>query len=169
MQPMREIRINISILFSFLRRHSPDKQFSKDIIWWLQKLSSVYIRLATYQDHLFLIYHVLRCPAGIASWAPTIIQMPKRPLDNTVPFQSIEVNHYVTFLKVLLMPAKQRNEFLSQMNPPNTPVDASNDDLWIVIDSDGEEDHTPTGESAGLKENDLIALFNQIPFENLFW
>lgn len=74
----------------------------------------------------------------------------------------------MTFLKVLLMPTKQRAEFLAQLYAENGTIDATADDLWIIIDSDGEEDHTPSGEVAKLKETDLIALLNQVPFENLF-
>lgn len=151
----------------------PDSVFSSDLKTWLTKVAAVHVRLATWMDHMFLIYHVLRCPPGIGSWATPIIQIPVSSDRNakdtlTSPFANAEINHCVTFLKVLLMPTKQRNEFLVQLNQMNAPIDASEEDLWIVIDSDGEEDQTPAGECAGLKENDLIALFNQVPFEQLF-
>lgn len=170
---MQKIRTTLSILFYFLRRLMPDSVFSSDVKTWVAKVAAIYVRLATWQDHLFLIYHVLRCPAGIASWATSIIQIPTSSDTNAKntsvsPFVNVEINHCVTFLKVLLMPTKQRNDFLAQLKQAETPVDTINDDMWIVIDSDGEEDQTPTGECAGLKENDLIALFNQVPFEHLF-
>lgn len=165
---LQEMRITISILFGFLRRPVPDKEFSNDIKKWLEKLSAFYVRLATWQDHLFLIYHILRCPPGISSWAISLIQMPKLAIDSSTPFACDEINHCVTFLKVLLMPTKQRNEFLSQLQSEAGPIDATAEDLWIIIDSDGEEDSTPAGECATLKENDLIALLNQVPFEYLF-
>lgn len=161
------MRTFISILFYFLRRHSPDKEFSNGVKSWLNKIAATYLRIATWQDHLFLIYHVLRCPAGVASWATSIIQIPA-PASTTSAFASEEVHHCIAYLKVLLMPTKQRDEFLAQLRIANTPVDASNDDVWTIIDSDGEEDHLPTGECVGLKENDLTALFNQVPFEQLF-
>lgn len=167
---VRDIRLTISILFHFLRRPVPDREFSNEIKKWLGKLVAFYVRLATWQDHLFLIYHVLRCPSGIASWATSLIQIPKANPNEMSPFTCDEVNHCMTFLKVLLMPTKQRNEFLAQLHSENGgPIDATTaEDLWIVIDSDGEEDKTPAGECAGLKENDLIALLNQVPFEHLF-
>lgn len=163
-----EIRVTISVLFSFLRRQVPDKEFSNDVKKWLEKLIALYVRTATWQDHLFLIYHVLRCPPGVATWAVSFIQMPKTKSMETVPFANDEINHCMTFLKVLLMPTKQRAEFLAQLYAENGTIDATADDLWIIIDSDGEEDHTPSGEVAKLKETDLIALLNQVPFENLF-
>lgn len=165
---MGEVRVTISILFYFLRRQVPDREFITDVKKWLEKLAGVYVRLATWQDHLFLIYHVLRCPPGIASWAIPIIQIPKANSNSTSPFASEEISHCMTFLKVLLMPTKQRNDFLAQLQSANTPLDATTEDLWIIIDSDGEEDNTPAGECAGLKENDLIGLLNQVPFEYLF-
>lgn len=168
LEALREIRLTISVLFSFLRRQVPDKEFSNDIKKWLEKLIALYVRTATWQDHLFLIYHVLRCPPGVASWAVSFIQMPKTKSTETVPFANDEINHCMTFLKVLLMPTKQRSEFLAQLYAENGAIDATADDLWIIIDSDGEEDHTPSGEVAKLKETDLIALLNQVPFENLF-
>lgn len=163
-----EVRVTISVLFSFLRRQVPDKEFSNDIKKWLEKLIALYVRTATWQDHLFLIYHVLRCPPGVATWAVSFIQMPKTKSMETVPFANDEINHCMTFLKALLMPTKQRSEFLAQLYAENGTIDATADDLWIIIDSDGEEDHTPSGEVAKLKETDLIALLNQVPFENLF-
>lgn len=168
LKTVHDIRVTISILFHFLRRSVPDREFSNDIKKWLGKLVAFYVRLATWQDNLFLIYHVLRCPSGIASWATPLIQIPKANLNEMSPFTCEEVNHCVTFLKVLLMPTKQRNEFLAQLHSESGPVDATTEDLWIVIDSDGEEDKTPAGECAGLKESDLIALLNQVPFEHLF-
>lgn len=164
---MREIRITISVLFHFLRRQVPDKEFSNDIKKWLEKLTAYYVRVATWQDHLFLIYHVLRCPPGI-TWATSLIQIPKAKPNETAPFSSDEINHCITFLRVLLMPTKQRSEFLANLHTENGPIDATAEDLWIIIDSDGEEDNTPAGECAKLKETDLIALLNQVPFEYLF-
>lgn len=165
---MREVRVTILVLFSFLRRHVPDGEFGNDIKKWLEKLTAYYVRGATWQDHLFLIYHVLRCPPGIACWATSLIQIPNAKNNETAPFSSDEINHCVTFLKVLLMPTKQRNEFLANLNTENGAIDATTEDLWIIIDSDGEGDNTPAGECATLKENDLIALLNQVPFESLF-
>lgn len=168
---LNEMRITISILFGFLRRQVPDKEFSNDIKKWLEKLAAFYVRMATWQDHLFLIYHVLRCPPGIASWAIPLIQLPRTCTNKsptTTPFVSDDINHCMTFLKVLLLPTKQRSQFLAQLQSSSAPIDATADDLWIIIDSDGEEDNTPVGECATLKESDLIALLNQVPFEHIF-
>lgn len=169
LEALNDMRTTISILFGFLRRQVPDKEFSNDIKKWLEKLAAFYVRMATWQDHLFLVYHVLRCPPGIGSWAIPLVQLPRTSNATTVsPYTRDDINHCMTFLKVLLLPTKQRNDFLAQLQSTSGPIDATAEDLWIIIDSDGEEDNTPAGECATLKENDLIALLNQVPFEHLF-
>lgn len=42
------------------------------------------------------------------------------------------------------------------------------EDIWTLVDSDGEEATSASGECLGLKENDLVAIYDQIPFEMLF-
>lgn len=169
-EALSDVRVTISILFGFLRRQVPDKEFSNDIKKWLEKMAAFYVRMATWQDHLFLVYHVLRCPPGIASWAIPLVQLPRTSSSSPTasPYARDDINHCMTFLKVLLLPTKQRTEFLAQLQSTSGPIDATAEDLWIIIDSDGEEDSTPAGECATLKENDLIALLNQVPFEHLF-
>jgi ectopic P granules protein 5 len=51
----------------------------------------------------------------------------------------------------------------------NNVVDPVKEEIWILVDSDGEEGNdTETGQCVGLKENDLVNLINQIPLEQLF-
>lgn len=135
----------------------------------MSKLVAVLLRLATWQDHLFLLYHVLRCPAGVASWATSYIQIPK-PIgdDNRSIFSNDEVHHCMSLIRALLLPIKTRNEFLAQLKDDSKVLDGVKDDLWVLVDSDGDEDHTPTGDCVGLKETDLISFLNQVPFEELF-
>lgn len=44
--------------------------------------------------------------------------------------------------------------------------DVTTEALWVMVDSDGEEDEESTGTS--LKENDLVALLNQLPLDDMF-
>lgn len=163
---LQQIRTCLSILFHFLRRQLPHKETVSDIRNWVNKLGAIYVRLSNWHDHLFIIFHVLRCPPGISSWAKSIIQIPA-PTDST---SVAEIDHCITFIKILMTPTRQRNEFLSQLVQSNKPIDAAemSEDSWIVIDSEGEEDSPPDGECTGLKESDLIALLNQVPFEKIF-
>lgn len=98
------------------------------------------------------------------------------------PFTSDEIHHCIAFLRTLLLPISKRNEFLAcQYESPLSPVasasdgtaanplDPVKDDLWILVDSDGDEDHSSNGgTSMTLKEKDLIAFLNQIPLEQMF-
>lgn len=43
----------------------------------------------------------------------------------------------------------------------------ANESIWVVVDSDGEEESLD-GSQKTLRESDIIALFNQIPFATLF-
>lgn len=153
-----EIRLSISILFCFVRRTQPDKvrrfffcdnqnqistreqhfsyrsqTFSDRIKNWLTKLVAVLLRLATWQDHLFLLYHILRCPAGVASWASSFIQIPKPIADtNRSIFNNEEVHHCMAFIRTLLFPIKTRNEFLAQLKDDSKVLDGVKDDLWVL-------------------------------------
>lgn len=185
LQPLHEIRVAISILFYFLRRTIPDKVrkhiafalillfkhiytqvFSNAIKDWLTKLVSYLLRTATWQDHLFLIYHVLRCPAGVSGWASGFIQIPK-PNQNVSlsPFSSNEIHHCIAFLRTLLLPINGRHEFLAEYRNGKN-VGTIGDDLWILVDSDGDEESSEA--SMPLREQDLISFLNQIPLESIF-
>lgn len=48
----------------------------------------------------------------------------------------------------------------------NKDCDAVKDERWVLVDSDGEEDGSEAAPS--LKESDLIALLDQIPFKMFF-
>lgn len=130
------------------------------------------LRTATWQDHLFLIYHVLRCPGGVSDWATSFIQIPRPPprVLNVSPFSSNEIHHCIAFLRTLLLPIASRNEFLATpiKEPVAAVVDPVKEDKWILVDSDGDEDNAASGDCLGLKEKDLIAFLNQIPLECMF-
>ncbi|KAG8309872.1 Ectopic P granules protein 5 [Homalodisca vitripennis] len=64
-----ELRRAISVLFTFQRRPLRDEGFVADVRTWLGRLVAVLLRVATWHDHLFLLHHVLRCPAGVSKWA----------------------------------------------------------------------------------------------------
>lgn len=94
---------------------------------------AVLLRLATWQDHLFLLYHILRCPAGIASWASSFIQIPKPTTDvNRSIFNNDEVHHCMALIRALLLPIKTRNEFLVQLKDDSKVLDGVKDDLWVL-------------------------------------
>ncbi|EDW83213.2 uncharacterized protein Dwil_GK22441 [Drosophila willistoni] len=174
------LRRAIAILFGFARRPSPNTNFDSDLKQWMNKLISLQILLATKEDHWFLLFNILRCPNGVGLWAAEFLQLPgmdatqvrglqtnEMPLELTSP----ELNHCIATLQILLLPIKKRNEYLkshAQAHRELSGGTAVAEDRWILVDSDGEDAHTPSGECLGLKDNDLIALLNQLPFEKIF-
>ncbi|XP_017140447.2 ectopic P granules protein 5 homolog [Drosophila miranda] len=180
LQFVGQMRCAISILFSFVRRPSPNVNFEKDLKTWLRKLIALQLLLATKEDHWFLLFNILRCPNGVGTWAAQFLQLPgmrrqaaiRGSQQNELPLglTSPELNHCMAVLQILLMPVKRRNEYLKSQAQAHRELSesAAAADCWTVVDSDGEDTHTSTGECIGLKESDLIALLNQLPFEKIF-
>lgn len=111
----------------------------------------------------------MRCPVGISNWAPQLVQIPAPQFDQHSPFNCASFQYCIAFVASLLMPIKDRNRFLERMTKDlNNSIDPVEDDIWVLVDSEGEEGNTPTGECVGLKENDLVSLFDQIPLEQVF-
>ncbi|TMW39182.1 hypothetical protein DOY81_015738, partial [Sarcophaga bullata] len=71
-----EIRKALTILFHFSRKLSPNKDFENDLREWIRKLISLHLRVATKEDHWFILFNILRCPSGVGSWASEFVQIP---------------------------------------------------------------------------------------------
>ncbi|OCU02726.1 hypothetical protein XELAEV_18008492mg [Xenopus laevis] len=153
----------ISVLFSFTRRVLEDAQFHSDILMWLQKLVSILLKVASLGDHLFLLNHILRCPAGASKWAATFVQV--RVQNNPAGFF-----HFMQLLAVLMCPVRNRAEFLCHVNPCEKKASSSGKDSgnWTLVDEAGEEDEDLETSWTLLTEDDLIAFLAQFPFHDLF-
>jgi hypothetical protein len=165
---INELRLYISILFKFYRESLHDKILINHVQDWIVKLISLQLRIATWQDHVFILFHILRCPVGVGSWAASLIQVPK--INNCENFTLPEFQHCIAILSALLLPIKDRSSFLENITKdlkPQSPK-SKEEDVWILVDSDGEEGSSAAGECIGLKENDLVSLLDQIPFEMIF-
>ncbi|XP_074057750.1 ectopic P granules protein 5 homolog isoform X3 [Macrotis lagotis] len=153
----------ISVLFMFTRRIIEDTQFYNDVLLWLQKLVSVLQRAGCPGDHLFLLNHILRCPAGVSKWAVPFIQI--KVLNN-----SSGVFHFMQSLALLMSPVKNRAEFMCHMKPnerkSSSPGPESGN--WTLVDEGGEEDEDPESSWILLSEDDLVAILSQFPFHELF-
>ncbi|XP_056399364.1 ectopic P granules protein 5 homolog isoform X1 [Hyla sarda] len=152
----------ISVLFSFTRRVIEDTQFQNDILLWLQKLVSVLLKVGCLGDHLFLLNHVLRCPAGVNKWATPFVQV--RVLHNPAG-----VFHFMQQLAVLMCPIRNRADFLCHMKPNERKCSSGKESgNWTLVDEGGEEDEDPETSWMLLSEDDLISLLGQFPFHELF-
>lgn len=130
--------------------------------------------MATWQDHLFLLSHILRCPGGVAMWARGYVQVPM-PLRTSIkavstsPLNDSHLDHIVATLAVILMPVKEREKFLEQVQIALQDTGANeNDTVWVMLDEEGEEDEDIANMGANLSESDLISLLHQIPLDKLF-
>uniref|UniRef100_A0AAQ4S5V1 Ectopic P-granules autophagy protein 5 homolog (C. elegans) n=1 Tax=Gasterosteus aculeatus aculeatus TaxID=481459 RepID=A0AAQ4S5V1_GASAC len=72
LQPLKEA---ISVLFSFTRRVLDDTQFQTDIHHWLERLVAVLLHVGGSGEHLYLLCHLLCCPAGVGKWAAPFLQV----------------------------------------------------------------------------------------------
>ncbi|NXA34681.1 EPG5 protein, partial [Eudromia elegans] len=154
----------VSVLFSFTRRVVEDPQFQSDLLAWLRRLVAVLQRIGCPGDHLFLLNHILRCPAGISEWAVPFIQI--KVLDNPSG-----VFHFMQSLALLMSPVKNRMDFMCHMKPNERKTSSSSgkeSGNWTLVDEGGEEDEDPETSWILLLEDDLIALLSQFPFCELF-
>ena len=72
--------------------------------------TSSLLRVATFEDHLFVLNHILRCPAGVSQWGVELVQCPVCPMSSPVAMQSgvsnVGLDHIITALATVLMPIK---------------------------------------------------------------
>lgn len=165
-QPLsrRPLKEAISVLFSFLRRVLDDSQFQSDIHHWLERLVAVLLHNGESGEHLYLMCHLLCCPAGVAKWAAPFLQI-------QVLNMTSGVQDFMQALSLLMSPARHREEFLSHMKPCESQSSASSgpeSGNWTLVDEGGEEDEDPDSNWLLLCEEDLIALLIQFPFQQLY-
>ncbi|XP_065180376.1 ectopic P granules protein 5 homolog [Sycon ciliatum] len=182
-----ELRNCVSVLFGFERRPISDEIFVKHLREWTERMVALLLRVATLSDHLFILNHVMRCPAGIARWATSYLQVIPphfvhqqasipHPTGVTVSYSQYSqplMDLFVTVVATLLKPIEQRNDFLSAFCVPDTPgspTAMSHLQSWTLIDEDGEdvEDESPTQHRLLLSEADYTSLFEQLPFMDMF-
>uniref|UniRef100_A0A672I8V7 Ectopic P-granules autophagy protein 5 homolog (C. elegans) n=1 Tax=Salarias fasciatus TaxID=181472 RepID=A0A672I8V7_SALFA len=115
-------------------------------------------------EHLYLLCHLLCCPAGVGKWAASFLQI-------QVWGNACGVQHFMQALAVLMSPARHRAEFLGHMKPCETQSstgsgpDSGN---WTLVDEGGEEDEDPDSSWLLLCEEDLILLLSQFSFQQLY-
>ncbi|XP_002410692.3 ectopic P granules protein 5 homolog [Ixodes scapularis] len=165
------VRSCISVLFLFLRKPLKDEKFLKDVQSWLKTMAAFLLRVAFLQDHLFLLNHVLRCPPGIYKWATSLVQIPPPSpwspyTDWPVAFDSLLLDYAIAALATMLLPVEARSEYLEQVR--SALLESSFQDPWVFLDSEGEEDEEPENSMLNWRENDVVALLNQVPFASIF-
>ncbi|XP_050538200.1 ectopic P granules protein 5 homolog isoform X2 [Daktulosphaira vitifoliae] len=158
---IHDLKVAISILFAYQRKSICDKIFIRDTRELLQKTVSLLLRVASWKDHIFILNHILRCPSGVGKWASSFVQIPSTEI-NCLD-SNFHLNCIITALGVILMPIKLREQFLEYIYK----TEDDKEGIWVVVDSEGEDECSENGQHL-LRESDIIALLNQIPFSILF-
>lgn len=172
MPQMLELRTCVTILFNFQRRVLRDGKFVLDTREWLSKLIAILLRIANWQDHMFILNHILRCPGGVTNWAIGFVQVPTQARNRSLSTSALNdpyFDHMIATIAVILMPIKDRDKYLEQvqLSLQDTAGNPS-DTVWVMLDEGGEEDEDIANTGANLFESDLMALLHQIPFDKLF-
>ncbi len=168
---------NVALLFAFLRKPSRNEDVVLHVKGWLDRLVSPLLRRSEGDDfltHLNLLHQILRCPPGVGKWAAKFVQV-------SLPSDCVEdvdrekgfsrVRHLLTIVSVMMSPIKRREDFLKALKPtmPGSPSKGRDpDELWSVMDHEGDEDEDLTDAWHLLSDDDLVALFDQIPFDAFF-
>ncbi|XP_022106571.1 ectopic P granules protein 5 homolog isoform X2 [Acanthaster planci] len=167
----------ISVLFAFQRRPVNDEEFLQTSRGWLSRMIATLLRLATRDDHLFVLGHILRCPAGVDQWAACYLQivMPTHSsqegaVDGRWPYSlgNPLLDHFLNMLAFFMRPVKYRQEYLTKMKKSLTPTPSEKPGPfnWTLLDEDGEEDEDT--DNTLFNENDLVAIWAQYPFDKMF-
>ncbi|XP_055999889.1 ectopic P granules protein 5 homolog isoform X2 [Ostrea edulis] len=166
---INRLRDCITVLFVFHRQPIKDHEFVQNIRTWTQRMISALVRVASYEDHLFVLNHILRCPAGVGKWGTSLIQVPAfHTLSSQSSFDSPILDHILTCFATVLMPIKGREEFVALMGKCTTIEGGNQSNNWIMVDSDGDEDEDPTNAWLYLHENDVVAILNQLQVVEVF-
>ncbi|XP_014679500.1 PREDICTED: ectopic P granules protein 5 homolog [Priapulus caudatus] len=138
----------------------------KPVQEWLTCMVSALLRIATYEDHLFILNHLLRCPPGLADWTAAFIQV--LPSTGAGSQGQVAVDHALTVLATMTSPIRGREEFLQHMNSQNdNRTNASKP--WVVLNSEGEEENEDASRPwLLLAESDLILLLSQLQLNDVF-
>ena len=154
---------SISVLFAFLRRPVKDKFFVDHLKSWLHFVAVSLLQRARKEDYLFLAHHALRCPTGLAKWGGPYMQTPYYdPFEDLTNQNVHHVDVVLALLSILCQPVRGRQEFLQSW------VDPDQDNLWVWLDSEGEDECGDQTAVMNLSDEDLLFLLNQIPLANVF-
>ena len=158
----------LTTLFTFARKPLLHVEFITNCQSWIERCASLLLRIATIEDHLFLLNHILRCPPKVISkWGAKLIQVPpiEIPADPSVyssnSFGHLHLDYALTMLQTMLTVVPKREEFLMQrqLSAKISVGAASPSQQWVVVDSDGEDEPE---DITTFKESDLIALLQQV-------
>ncbi|UJR33312.1 hypothetical protein I4U23_020762 [Adineta vaga] len=162
----------IEILFNFQRYRTRDSLFYSYTRQLLKQTIDIVYKYGNYNETLFIINHVLRCPPGIHQWATNFVRF-LLPTSFEILCSPMYIRYIAHFLATLLFPIKNRDIFLQNWLGENgetipqastlitaATTTTTNQQQWMLIDADGQE-RAALLRWDTLNEDDLIALLNQ--------
>jgi hypothetical protein len=157
----------IEILFNFQRYRTRDHLFYSYTRQLLKQTIEIVYKYGNYNETLFIINHVLRCPPGIHQWATNFVRF-LLPTSYDILCTPMYIRYVAHFLATLLFPVKNRDIFLQNWLGENgetipqisTINSTKNQQQWMLIDADGHE-RAALLRWDTLNEDDLIAILNQ--------
>lgn len=157
----------IEVLFNFQRYRTRDQLFYTYTRQLLKQAIDLVYKYGNYNETLFIINHVLRCPPGIHQWATSFVRF-LLPTSFDLLCSPMYIRYVAHFLATLLFPIKNRDIFLQNwlgengetIPPIATLPAAKNQQQWMLIDADGHE-RAALLRWDTLNEDDLISLLNQ--------
>jgi hypothetical protein len=121
--------------------------FYWDVRRWILSLGALLLRRASYDDHLFLLQHLLCCP-GIASWGSCLLQFP-------TTWTSLTAEHFVRTIYVFTRPISRA----LRQSGDDTAATQELEDWQVVAGPD-----LVQRRKFQILEDDFMALFEQLPF-----
>ncbi|XP_050075973.1 ectopic P granules protein 5 homolog [Anopheles maculipalpis] len=148
-------------------------QYVQDLRKWFIQLGTGILRAGSVDERVWLMFHLLRFPKGIGTWAHVLVH-PLAFGNQNEPLTNIEIHTIFTLIHVLIRPIIARQSFvvpvdesLATMDQPPLVNEAKAGDDFEWVDSDG-EDSSADKRIRPIKESDLLAFLDQIPFRRLF-
>lgn len=104
---VKKIKSLISALFAFHRRMEIEEDtINSSIKQWIGQLVASLLPLASREETLFLLNHILRCPGNVGTWASSFIQCPS-PLHASTFTEAVNIlNHCMNIICLVLSPIR---------------------------------------------------------------
>ncbi|XP_040172933.1 ectopic P granules protein 5 homolog [Anopheles arabiensis] len=156
-------------------------EYVQDLRKWFVHVGTNLLGAGSVHDRVWLMFHLLRFPSGIGTWAHVLVHpLPVGGKEASPDLLDGELQAILTLTHVLLRPILERQTFLTPLEEAEgrtaqekMPVREAGGgglkaaDNFEWVDSDGEES-SPDKRVRPIKESDLLALLDQIPFQRLF-
>uniref|UniRef100_A0A182QSS9 Uncharacterized protein n=1 Tax=Anopheles farauti TaxID=69004 RepID=A0A182QSS9_9DIPT len=178
--PVRTLRFRLRIIGNALRTESREAcgeaercEYLQNLRRWFVSVGLRSLQAGTVHERVWLMFHLLRFPNGAGTWAHVLLH--PLPVTGSNVGDSFlgtdELQAVLTVTRVLLRPIAARQMFLTAPDEGVRPVEpdpaTGTGTTFEWVDSDGEES-APDKRVRPIKESDLLALLDQIPFRRLF-